>query len=539
MHVLELIIFLVPTYILSLSIYGYGSFFKKFFLKTEEDNIALIGLYGAFFLLIISYFTNIFIAHGMIHNLLIFVAGLIFLLNNKKLKSILKGNLILFLFILGFLIFKNHDDFSYYHFPYILNLIENKLLVGIGNLNHGFRTPSSIFYLQSLTFLPYLKFSYLNFFMLFFLATVNLYFIYDINNKLSQKKFKAIIFFNLISLLFINVKFYRLSEYGTDLVGQILLFVITSRLIYFLSEKSIKKNNVYSILILTFFLITLKSYFILYVLIFLIVAYQILKRESLIYFINLLNFKIIFVILALMMLHFKTNFFNTGCIIYPVAQTCFENFSWSIPKSSADAMSLWYEQWSKAGANPNFRVENPEIYVKNFNWIGNWINNYFFTKVSDYLLSLTVLIIIFISIFYKKDENFIEKLNFKSIFLIYLIIFFEWFLNHPALRYGGYGIFSCLIFLLLSNFLQYKKLFEKKKLVYAIIFLSIILFNLRNINRLNDEYVNYNYNFLSNPKFDITEHHLRIKKQMKEIKLGVNVQEIKHKTSYNYEIFYR
>ena len=64
-------------------------------------------------------------------------------------------------------------------------------------------------------------------------------------------------------------------------------------------------------------------------------------------------------------------------------------------------------------------------------------------------------------------------------------------------------------------------------------------FGQTNINRLNDEYVNYNYNFLSNPKFDITEHHLRIKKQIKEIKLGVNVQEIKHKTSYNYEIFYR
>ena len=26
----------------------------------------------------------------------------------------------------------------------------------------------------------------------------------------------------------------------------------------------------------------------------------------------------------------------------------------------------WYEQWSKAGAGPNFGVENPELYIKNF-----------------------------------------------------------------------------------------------------------------------------------------------------------------------------
>ena len=27
-------------------------------------------------------------------------------------------------------------------------------------------------------------------------------------------------------------------------------------------------------------------------------------------------------------------------------------------------MNNWYEQWSKAGANPNFRVENPEVYIQ-------------------------------------------------------------------------------------------------------------------------------------------------------------------------------
>ena len=85
-------------------------------------------------------------------------------------------------------------------------------------------------------------------------------------------------------------------------------------------------------------------------------------------------------------------------------------------------MSLWYEQWSKAGANPNYRVENPEIYVKNFNWLSNWIDSYFFNKVSDYLLSLAVIILFFWVIFYKKDENSKEKFHYKSVLIIYLII---------------------------------------------------------------------------------------------------------------------
>ena len=40
----------------------------------------------------------------------------------------------------------------------------------------------------------------------------------------------------------------------------------------------------------------------------------------------------------------------------------------------------------KGGATPNFRVENPEIYIKNLNWVSNWIDIYFFNKVSDFLL---------------------------------------------------------------------------------------------------------------------------------------------------------
>ena len=60
-------------------------------------------------------------------------------------------------------------------------------------------------------------------------------------------------------------------------------------------------------------------------------------------------------------------------------------------------MNNWYEQWSKAGAGPNFRVDNPKEYILYFNWVSNWFDKYFFNKVSDFLLG--VIAIIFVSSF--------------------------------------------------------------------------------------------------------------------------------------------
>ena len=89
-----------------------------------------------------------------------------------------------------------------------------------------------------------------------------------------------------------------------------------------------------------------------------------------------------------------TYFVNTGCFLYPVEITCLDT-SWSIPSSEVIQMNNWYEQWSKGGAGPNFRVDNPAEYIQNFNWIINWIDVYFFNKVSDFLLSLVLLSLIF------------------------------------------------------------------------------------------------------------------------------------------------
>ena len=46
---------------------------------------------------------------------------------------------------------------------------------------------------------------------------------------------------------------------------------------------------------------------------------------------------------------------------------------------------IMLEQWSKAGAGPNFRVENPKEFIQNFNWFARWLEYYFTGKVVDQL----------------------------------------------------------------------------------------------------------------------------------------------------------
>ena len=60
----------------------------------------------------------------------------------------------------------------------------------------------------------------------------------------------------------------------------------------------------------------------------------------------------------------------------------------------------------KAGAGPNFRVDNPESYIQGFNWVSNWIDKYFFNKVLDFLAGISFLIlIVYITLFKKSEKN--------------------------------------------------------------------------------------------------------------------------------------
>ena len=61
----------------------------------------------------------------------------------------------------------------------------------------------------------------------------------------------------------------------------------------------------------------------------------------------------------------------------------------------------WFELWSKAGATPNYVIENKNYNIDKFNWVSNWINEYFFNKVFDFILGILALSIIIYFTFFK------------------------------------------------------------------------------------------------------------------------------------------
>ena len=59
--------------------------------------------------------------------------------------------------------FKTHDDFPYYHFAYSYYLTQDPLMIGTGLFYLCFRTPSSIFYLNSIFYLPFVEFFFFHY----------------------------------------------------------------------------------------------------------------------------------------------------------------------------------------------------------------------------------------------------------------------------------------------------------------------------------------------------------------------------------------
>ena len=537
---INLLILIVTFFFVSISLIGYGTIFLKIFSKDSKiSNFGYLGIFGLVFSIFISYFTNFFLPHDYIFNSIYLIVGLIGFtaLINQFSKDLLKKEFISFVVIfsialISLLIFKNHDDFPYYHFVYTYNLTQFDLNIGIGQFNHGFRTPSSIFYINSLFFLPFIKYFSFNFTAVIVLIFANIILLKKIGITFSSKilSFKkelnqpyVIILFSLLSFMFINIFFYRIGEHGTDRTAQILVMILVIEIIDALQRKNYNDILNLKIFTLVIFIISLKAFYILYLLLLLPLYhsyYQSFKSHGLI--IKNLFSGYLFFYFCIFLLILSSYFFNTGCLLYPVEITCFDNLSWSIPIKQVEQMNQWYQQWSKAGAAPGFRVESPEIYIKHFNWVANWIDKYFFNKVSDFLLGIIFLSLVIFTSFKMNSKNkdrFKIGKKYKFLYIIILILFFEWFYNHPALRYGGFNLISIIFFLPISIYLSAKKISVKnlKLLITIFVILTFIIFSGRNINRIYKENILYDYNPFKQPFYKVEIAYFNEYKNLKKL----------------------
>lgn len=504
---------------ITFSFVGYGFIITNFVnKKIIKFNIGYIGLLGLFFSTIISYITIFFLKHGYTHNLIFHLLGISFFIyfikKNRNIINLKRYILIFSILFIGLLILRNHDDFNYYHLTYSLGLTENKLVLGLGNLGHGYTHHSSIFFLNSLIFLPYIKhflFHSIGWISLFF---VNLILFDEILFK-NRKKLDFEFFFYIFSFLFINFKFFRIGSYGTDLSGQIIILCLIP-LIYkiykFKKIENLDQPNFSLVVILITYLTTLKSFMVLNFL-YLVPILIFTKFKKLKY---ILLPKVILTALSAIVLLILINISYTGCMIYPVKQTCFENkLEWSLKKDHVQNMNQWYQQWSKAGAGVNYRIENPKEYIKKLNWLPNWYEKYFLYKFKETLLGISFLVFLVLSLYLFKFKKKFIKLNYDSkrsikiVSLVSSILFLEWFFNHPALRYGGYYLLVALIFIPFSVFMSKFNIaaHSKKITTISLIILSYSLFNLKNFSRIIDEKQivnNNNFPYFYSPKQKFT-----------------------------------
>jgi len=516
------------------SIIGYGFFFNHVIgISHNSINFGYTGLFGLFLGLIISYLSNFFLAHDYIFNSIFIIVGL-FLFSYTLLKkfSFYKKEFLILLIVffclfISSLAFKTHDDFPYYHFPYTYYLTQQDLALGVGQFNHGFRTPSSIFYLSSLFYLPFIEYYAFQFAAIYILGFSNIILLKKFYYLFADIKFKKIDFINYLSLfafIFINIFFYRISEHGTDRSAQILIFLLVIEILYFANLNKFSSSNLLYVYTLLAIIISLKSFYFLYLLfLFPLFIYFFEKNKNLYLTIKVFIFNRCTIVLSsLIFFVLATYFFNTGCLIYPVSFTCFENFDWALPITEVERMNNHYELWSKAGRGPNFIVDNPDEYIKNFYWTSHWIREYFFNKVSDFLLGLIVLIttlcIFFINL-KNKIKNFkISKLSLSTL-IVLIILLIEWFYNHPSLRYGGYCIIALILFIPLSIFFEKNKISIKKfnKSTSILLILTVIIFVGRNFDRINKEIELYNYKPINETYYQVTEHYFRVQKNMDEL----------------------
>ena len=524
---LNFITFVLFYFLLIPSIVGYGYLAVNFTkLDKKQFNKGYLGLIGVFFLILYSYLSHFLIPHNLINNSIIFIVGLIsfiFYFNrDRDKKSFILINIVFLLLFIGAVIYKSHDDFFYYHFPYTYYLTQNNIFVGVGSFNHGFRTPSSIFYLNSLFYLPLIKYYSFQMGAIMIMGFTNFIFLDSIYRNIKKKIFNNVLFLSLLSFVFINIFFYRISEHGTDRSAQILIFLFFIELFILINLNKNFSENSSKVIVLLGLITTLKAFYILYVILVFPIFYYLIKKKDYKHIFNIFQNSFFYFFILLFISFLITNFFNTGCLIYPVNFTCFDNFSWSIPSLEIIQMNNWYEQWSKAGAGPSFRTMDPEIYIQNFNWVSNWIEKYFFTKISDLLLGLLFLIIVFLITFYSK--NYKINSTYKKTYLLYgilLLLFCEWFYNHPALRYGGYPIVALILFVPLSNILGSIKYNQKdiKKKVILIIMITFTVFLLRNFDRIIKENKKYGYLPLQNITYQVDDRHFRIQKEFEDIVL--------------------
>ena len=244
-----------------------GSILSIKIFKLDYDSLEIheIGLLGIIFLVFLSFVFHLIVPLNEIYNSFIFILLILFFsfkIKKKIFKNfILDYKFILISFLLIFIMtlkYKPHEDYGYYHLPYIINLVSEKIIFGLSNLQPQFGWNSTWLNFSTLLYLPLLEIKgtqLSNSILLFFVFYMFLKELFSFNNKN-----KLSFLFIILLSSYVIIKFSRISAHGFDFPANIYSLLSLYYFIKIFEEKNTSNINKYFILILCFslFAITIK-----------------------------------------------------------------------------------------------------------------------------------------------------------------------------------------------------------------------------------------------------------------------------------------
>ena len=475
---LRFIIFFIISVLYFWSVSGYGKIITHKYSNYFETYID-----GTIILLILSYMIYLTIGTNYVINIIILSIGLTLYFFKKKFFKSIK-NISFFCLLLSLfsilIISKTHEDFNTYHYFSIHEVFNHNLRIGISNLNSYFIHSSLLIHNQAFLILPYFDFKLVHLPIFFIYFSILGYFIVTFFEKDTKSNE---IFYSLLCILILLVKFNRLSEFGYDYISQFILLIVFHK-IYFLNSDSneIIKSILYFVLTVLIKPISL--------LFFPIMFFIIYKKGF--FFYKYVSLSKYFLISTLFIILFSSSFFKTGCIFYPINKTCFsvKDVSWSEKnylKSYSETVSLWAKSYTSQDNSKYTKIDNKKLFNKDFNWVKFWVEKHFFYKVFEFLL-IIVGSIILIHIYFLNEKMIFTNRNIDKliIFLLTITSVFFWFITVPQFRFG---FASIIIFVYLTfDYILNLNIIFNKKFFFHIILLGLLVVNIKNISRIKSEF---------------------------------------------------
>lgn len=485
-----MIYIIISSFLVTVFYIPYGAFLyneEKISFKNFSAQILYSLIILSFIGLIINF---VFPLSIKINSVLIIVSLYLFIKNWKKYFN---KKFFLFSFLLGLillLLMVNSNTFrpdsGLYHFPYIKILNEEKIILGLSNLHFRFAHISIIQYVSAISN----NLLFLTNGMLFptavIFAAVVINFSSEINNYIKNRNFNLRFYYLFFTLIFIFYKMNRYSEYGNDTPSHLLFFFLVSELLNFRKYRNnIKKICNLFIISLFIFLnkITLG--------IACILPFCFINKRN---FFDLFKIKRTHFGILFLSLWFLKNILVSGCLVYPISNTCFTNLNWTDTEEIKE-ISNQNEAWAKNFPDQK-EISSYEKYNSNFNWVKFWVKNYlgFLAKI---FLPFTIFVII---IFVCSNKLIISKKldDSPKIIFILTILFFSciiWFLKLPLYRYGASLLISFMTLIFAFIFYKYRGPFKRPyKTYFLIIMIGFIVFITKNSIRIlnnNSDYNNY------------------------------------------------